>query len=290
VISVRDGAVVDRQARDIAATWVAFGLDPDRSALYRQSDVPEVCELTWLLGCVTPKGLLNRAHAYKAALDANRSARRTPDDGVTAGLYGYPLLMAADILGPRAGVVPVGLDQRQHVEIARDIAESFNGAYGPVLVLPEARIDPAVETIPGLDGRKMSKSYGNVIPLLAEPGDLRRAVMRIVTDSRPPSEPKDPAADPIFSIYRHVAPPAEVAAMADGYRLGGLGYGDAKKRLAEALEALVSEPRRRHRELLADPAELDRILASGAARVRERVTATIASVREATLGRRSTSS
>ena len=286
VIRVRDGATIDRHVRDVAATWLAFSLDPERCALYRQSDVPEVCELAWLLGCVTPKGLLNRAHAYKAAVDANDAAGREPDDGVSAGLYGYPLLMAADILGPGAAVVPVGLDQRQHVEIARDVAEAFNRGHGPILRVPEPLIDSAVQTIPGLDGRKMSKSYGNVIPLLADPAEIRRTVMRIVTDSRRPDEPKDPETDPIFALYRHVAPPADVAAMCDEYRRGGLGYGEAKKRLADALEDLVREPRRRHRELLADPAELDRVLGSGAARARERVTATVERVREASLGRR----
>ena len=180
---------------DLAATLIAFGLDPERTVLYRQSDVPEICELTWILGCVCPKGLLNRAHAYKAAVQENVAAGRDRDQGVGMGLFNYPILMAADILSHRADLVPVGSDQRQHVEIARDLAESFNRRYGPVLVVPEPAVDDRVMTIPGIDGRKMSKSYGNQITLCATPDEIRRQVSRIVTDSRSPSEPKDPDTD-----------------------------------------------------------------------------------------------
>jgi tryptophanyl-tRNA synthetase len=179
-------------SREVAAAWLTLGLDPTVSVLYRQSDVPEVCELAWLLGCVTAKGLLNRAHAYKAAIQDNRDQGLDDDAGVNAGLFTYPVLMAADILGHRADVVPVGSDQRQHVEITRDIATAFNAAFGPVLHLPDETVDEMAATIPGLDGRKMSKSYGNDLPVLAAPAELRARVMSIVTDSSGPKTPRTP--------------------------------------------------------------------------------------------------
>ena len=221
-----------------AATLIACGVAPERSILYRQSDMPEVCELTWILGCTCAKGLLNRAHAYKAATAANVALGREPDRGVNMGLFGYPLLMAADILIHRAEAVPVGRDQSQHVEIARDVAESFNRIYGPVLLVPELVVDERVMTIPGLDGRKMSKSYGNQIALSATPDEIRRRVARIVTDSRPPSEPKEP--DTILSLYRSVAPEADARDLERRYRAGGVGYGEAKALLTEAIERVVA--------------------------------------------------
>jgi len=264
--TVADRDELQRLTDEVVATWLALGLDPERDVFYRQSDVPEVFELAWILSCVTPKGLLNRAHAYKAAVDANKATGRTPDDGVSAGLFNYPMLMAADILLFDAAVVPVGADQAQHLEMTRDIAEAFNRTFGDTLTIPEALIDADVAIVPGLDGRKMSKSYGNIIPIFASPDDARKAVMRIVTDSRPPEEPKDPTTCNVFSIYKHVAPPDDVEAMAKRYRAGDVGYGEAKQRLADVLEDQLSAPRRRYEELLADRAAIDAVLAAGAER------------------------
>jgi tryptophanyl-tRNA synthetase len=271
---VREGTL------DLTATMIAFGLDTGRTILYRQSDLPEVCELAWILGCTCPKGLLNRAHAYKAAVADNLASGRDPEQGISMGLFGYPVLMAADILIHRAEAVPVGRDQRQHVEIARDLAESFNRAYGPVLVVPEPVIDERVMTIPGIDGRKMSKSYRNEIALAAAPDEIRRRVSRIVTDSRPAPEPKDP--DTILSLYRSVAPGAGVREMERRYRDGGIGYGEAKALLAEAIDRLLGPARERHAELMADPAGLREILADGAARARASAMPALRDVRAAT--------
>jgi len=281
LIDVRDPGALRAHTREIGAVWLAFGLDPQRTVLYRQSAAPEVCEVVWLVSCVTAKGTLNRAHAYKALLEANRRAGRDPDAGVSAGLFGYPLLMAADILAMGAEIVPVGRDQRQHVEVAREIARAFNAAYGDVLRVPEAVVDERVMTVPGLDGRKMSKSYGNVIPLMAEPDELRRCVMRIVTDSRPPEEPKDPVGDTIFELYRELAPDDAVLRLRERYLAGGLGYGEAKQGLFEVLEEVMRAPRARYRELMADPGELERVLAAGGEVARARADATLRRMREA---------
>jgi tryptophanyl-tRNA synthetase len=267
--------------REVGATWLACGLDPARSAVYRQSDVPEVFELAWLLSCVTPKGLLNRAHAYKAAVADNEAHGRDPDDGVNAGLYGYPVLMAADILAPAADLVPVGRDQEQHLEITRDVAGSFNARYGEVLTVPDAVVDDAVATITGTDGRKMSKSYGNVIPVLADPDDLRARIARIRTDSRRADEPKDPGTCAVYALYRHLAPPASVGTMRERYLTGGVGYAETKEALFGVVEERFREPRRRYAELVADPAQHDRVLSSGTGRARERAGATLAAVRAA---------
>lgn len=272
--------VIRDASLDLAATLIAFGLDPGRSILYRQSDVPEICELTWILGCVAQKGLLNRAHAYKAAVQANTAAGRDPDHGVGMGLFSYPVLMAADVLIHHAGLVPVGSDQRQHVEIARDLAESFNRAFGPVLTVPEAAIDAEVMTIPGLDGRKMSKSYGNQLTLRASAEEIRRWVSRIVTDSRLPSQPKEP--DTLLALYGQVATAAEAADLTRRYRDGGVGYAEAKALLAAAIEREIGPARQRHAQLMADPAGLRQTLADGAAQARTSAAATLEAVRAAT--------
>jgi tryptophanyl-tRNA synthetase len=287
--TMRDGAAMRRHTHELSATWLALGVDPRRMTLYRQSDLPEVYELTWVLACHAGKGLLNRAHAYTAAADANRSAGRPADQGVHAGLFAYPLLMAADILVLGAEVVPVGLDQRQHVEIAREIAAAFNAVHGPVLVSPQVRIDQRVATIPGLDGRKMSKSYGNTLPIFAEIDELRGLVARIVTDSRPRHEPKDPDSCRLFALYRHLAQPAAVAAMRARYLEGGLAYREVKAELVGLLEAAFGPARVAYQELLADPAELDRVLAAGAGRARERAAVVMERVRDATGLRAATS-
>jgi tryptophanyl-tRNA synthetase len=281
LIDVRDPDVLRARTREIAAVWLACGLDPERTVLYRQSDVPAISEAVSLLACVTPKGELNRAHAYKAMVDANRQAGRDPDAGVSAGLFGYPLLMAADILAIGAEIVPVGRDQRQHVEAAREIARAFNGAYGEVLRVPEALVNERVMTVPGLDGRKMSKSYDNVIPIMAEPDELRQRVMRIVTDSRRPEEPKDPEGDTVFGLYREFAGEDEVRALRSRYEAGGVGYAEAKALLFEVLEERLRAPRARYRELLEDPGELERVLAAGGAAARDRADATLARMRAA---------
>jgi tryptophanyl-tRNA synthetase len=271
---------VRERVLDLAATLIAFGLDTERNILYRQSDLPELCELTWILGCTCPKGLLNRAHAYKAAVADNEAHGRAADQGIGAGLFSYPVLMAADILAHRAEAVPVGRDQRQHVEIARDVAESFNRIYGPVLVVPEAVVDERVMTVPGLDGQKMSKSYGNQIPLSAAPDEIRRLVSRIVTDSRTPAEPKEP--DTILALYRSVAPEPDARDLERRYRAGGVGYAEAKAMLAEAIERLLAPARQRHAELMADPQGLKDILARGAARARASVAPVLQAARSVT--------
>jgi tryptophanyl-tRNA synthetase len=265
--TMRDAAAFKHAVYDLAATWLACGLDPQKVVFYRQSDVPEIFELTWIISTVTPKGLLNRAHAYKAAVDVNESAGNLPDDGVTMGLYNYPVLMAADILIADANFVPVGQDQRQHIEITRDIAVSFNAIFGETLVPPDALIRDEVATITGLDGRKMSKSYGNVLPLMADSKELRKAVMKIVTDSRAPEEPKDPDADNVYSIYKHFATPERLAEVRDLYLNGGLAYGKIKQELFETLDVRFADARARYNNLMADPTQIDAILADGAERM-----------------------
>lgn len=260
------------------ATWLALGLDPTNEVIYRQSDLPEVFELAWILSCVTPKGLLNRAHAYKAAVDENEDADRTSDHGISMGLFNYPVLMAADIIIVDANVVPVGEDQKQHVEIARDIAEVFNRSYGDVLVVPEPLTFPVVD---GPDGRKMSKSYGNVIPIFADAKAQKKLVMRIVTDSRSPEEPKDPKTDGLFLTFERFAAAADVEDVRRRYTEGGIGYGEVKERLAAVLESTFGPARDRYEELMADRSKIDEILAEGAERVRPVAKATLARVKRA---------
>jgi tryptophanyl-tRNA synthetase len=226
-------------------------------------------------------GLLNRAHAYKAAATANHAGGRPADHGVNAGVFAYPLLMAADILVLGAEIAPVGRDQKQHVEIAREVAAAFNAVHGPVLVSPEVRIDQRVATIPGLDGRKMSKSYGNTLPIFAEVDELRALVARIATDSLPPEAPKDPDSCRLFALYRHLAQPAAVAAMRARYLEGGIAYREVKEELVGLLDASFGPARVAYRRLLADPGELDRVLAAGAERARGRAAAVMERVRDA---------
>jgi tryptophanyl-tRNA synthetase len=282
LIKSDDAARIERSRLEIAATWLAAGLDPARVTFYRQSDIPEIPELTWFLTCVTAKGLLNRAHAYKAAVDKNAEAGEDPDAGVTAGLYMYPVLMAADILAFDAHKVPVGRDQIQHLEMARDIAQRFNHIYGrDFFVLPEVQIEEEVATLPGLDGRKMSKSYDNTIPLFAGGAKaLREAVMRIVTDSRAPGEPKDPDSSALYTIFRAFAGEAESAAFRQAL-LDGIGWGEAKQRLFERIESDVAPMRERYETLIARPAEIEAILRDGAAKARAIATPKLAAIREA---------
>jgi tryptophanyl-tRNA synthetase len=282
LIKSDDPARIARSRLEIAASWLACGLDPERVTFYRQSDIPEIPELTWLLTCVTAKGLLNRAHAYKAAVDRNVETGEDPDAGVNAGLYMYPVLMAADILAFDAHKVPVGRDQIQHLEMARDIAQRFNHIYGQdFFVLPEVQIEEQVATLPGLDGRKMSKSYDNTIPLFAGGARaLREAIMRIVTDSRLPGEPKDADSSALYPLFRAFASEPE----ADAFRQAleeGLGWGEAKQVLFDRIETDIAPMRERYDSLIAQPARIEEILQAGARKARAIATPKLAALRQA---------
>jgi tryptophanyl-tRNA synthetase len=271
---------VHRSTLEIAACWLAVGLDPERVLFYRQSDIPEVTELTWLLTCVTGKGLLNRAHAYKAAVDKNVAGGTDPDADVTAGLFMYPVLMAADILMFKAHKIPVGRDQVQHIEMARDIAQSFNHLYGEHLVLPEAAIDESVALLPGLDGRKMSKSYDNIIALFAPREQMRKQIAGIVTDSRAPGEPKEVEGSALFQIYQAFASPEEARQMRQAYAQG-ISWSDAKQLLFERIDREIAPMRERHDALIRNPAELEKVLSAGAAKARAIATPFMAELRSA---------
>jgi tryptophanyl-tRNA synthetase len=276
-----DPARVHRSTLEVAASWLACGLDPERVHFYRQSDLPEVTELTWLLMCVTAKGLLNRAHAYKAAVDANLEAGAEADAGIGAGLYAYPVLMAADILLFNAHKVPVGRDQVQHIEIARDLAQRFNHLYGgEYFTLPEAAIEESAAVLPGLDGRKMSKSYDNVIPLWGTSKALKEAVYSIVTNSQAPGEPKDTEGSALFLIYKAFASAEETAQLAADYA-AGIAWGEVKRRLYEHLEHELAPARDRSQSLITPPARLDEILAAGAERLRPQARELLARLRDA---------
>ena len=267
--TVQDAARLAQLTREVAATWLAMGLDPERVLFYRQSDIPEIFELAWALSCFTSKGWMNKAHAYKAAVDANRERGEADlDAGINMGVYGYPILMAADILAFDVDLVPVGKDQVQHVEIARDIAQRVNHVCGAeVLRLPAAKLEDHAAIVPGLDGRKMSKSYDNTIPLFVPPKQLKKIVSRIVTDSAPPEAPKDPDASTVFAIFRAIAPADAAAALAARLR-AGIGWGDAKTALYDQLEAALGPARVKYDVLMAAPEQLDALLAGGAARAR----------------------
>ncbi|MFO7191142.1 tryptophan--tRNA ligase [Thermocrispum agreste] len=285
VNAVHDPQQLQHNIRSVAATWLAAGLDPSRTVFYRQSDVPEIFELNWVLSCVTGKGLMNRAHAYKAARDRNIAAGKDPDDGVNMGLFNYPVLMAADILIMEANVVPVGKDQIQHVEYAADIAGSFNALYGEKysLTIPEALIPDAesAHTVPGLDGRKMSKSYDNTIPLFLPENKLKKLVRRIPTDSTPVEEPKDPDSSVVFQLFELFASADAVAETRKRLEEGGMGWGELKNQLFEVLNAELTPMRERYNELMASGSELDKVLAEGAERAREKASRVLKSVRSA---------
>ncbi len=269
LVKCHDPAVVHRSRLEVAATWLALGLDVENVIFYAQTDIPEILELTWMLTCVTAKGLMNRAHAYKAAVADNvADPDKDPDKGVFMGLFCYPILMAADILMFKASKIPVGKDQVQHLEMARDIAARFNYLYGEHFVLPEAVVDEKTAVLVGLDGRKMSKSYGNTIPLFEPEKTLRKLIMRIKTNSLPPEAPKDPDTCTLFQIYRAFADVEEAAAVRERYAQG-IGWGEMKQMLFEYLNARLSEPRQRYRELLEQPDHIEQILKRGAARARE---------------------
>src|SRR5215468_6302190 len=267
--SVTDRDELRRLTHEVAATWLACGLDPERVLFYRQSDIPEIFELAWLLACFTPKGWMNKAHAYKAKTAENEAAASPDlDAGIHMGIYTYPILMAADILLFEADLVPVGEDQKQHIEIARDIAQRINHSYGAELLkLPSALIDAGTAVVPGRDGRKMSKSYDNTIPLFAPPGTLRKLVNSIVTDSSPPDAPKYPASSVVFQIFEQFASPDAAVALRQRYR-EGISWGEAKAALLAVLEPQLTEPRERYQALIADPRRIDELLVLGRDRAR----------------------
>ncbi len=271
---------IQRSTLEIAATWLACGLDPERVTFYRQSDIPEIPELTWLLTCVTAKGVLNRAHAYKAALDRNSAAGNDPDADVSAGLFMYPVLMGADILMFNAHQVPVGRDQVQHIEMARDMGQRFNHLYGEHFTLPEAVIDDSVALLPGLDGRKMSKSYGNTIPLFVPRAKLQKLIASIVTDSRGPGEPKDTDNSSLFQIYRAFGSQEESDAMRKAFA-EGIGWADAKQLLFERIDSELAPKREHYEALLNDPAHIEQTLLAGAERARALSRPLMSKVRQA---------
>ena len=271
---------IQRSTLEIAACWLAAGLDPQKVYFYRQSDITEIPELTWLLTCVTGKGLLNRAHAYKAAVDKNTAAGTDPDADVTAGLFMYPVLMAADILMFKAHQIPVGRDQVQHIEMARDIAQSFNHLYGEHFIAPAAAIDESVALLPGLDGRKMSKSYDNVIGLFAPRDQLRRQIFSIVTDSRAPGEPKEAEGSALFQIYQAFASAQETAQLRKAFG-DGIAWSDAKQLLFDRIDREIAPMRDRYEALIRDPGEIERILVAGAKKARALAAPFIAELRHA---------
>ncbi len=269
LVKVQEPARVQRSTLEIAAAWLACGLDPSQVWFYRQSDIPEIPELTWLLTCVAGKGLLNRAHAYKAAVDRNRSEGADDDAGINAGLFMYPVLMAADILLFNAHKVPVGRDQVQHIEMARDFAQRFNHLYGEHFTLPEAVIEQHVATLPGLDGRKMSKSYDNTIELFAPREQLKKLIFSIVTDSGAPGEAKDADSSNVFQLYQAFANFEETVAMRQAFA-DGIAWGEAKQQLFERIDAELAPLRERYQTLIAHPGLIEQQLRDGAQRLRAR--------------------
>lgn len=271
---------VAQSSREIAATWLALGLDPENTYFYRQSDIPEITELSWVLTCSAAKGLMNRAHAYKAAVQANKEIGEDPDFGITMGLFSYPILMAADILTFNAHQVPVGRDQIQHVEMARDIAQRFNHHYGETFTLPEAVVDDHVAVLQGLDGRKMSKSYGNTIPLFGTPKQLQKAINKIKTNLLKPGESKDPDDSTVFQIWSAFADEAEREQMRLAFA-DGIAWGEAKKQLFERVNDELAPAREIYDRLMSNTEEVEAILKHGAERLRPQSTGLLEKVRHA---------
>ena len=279
LIKVSDPEQLNQLTHGIALAWMASGLDPEKTYFYRQSDVPEITELAWILSCVTEKGLLNRAHAYKAATDANKeSGKKDTDEGISMGLFSYPLLMACDILTPNATHVPVGKDQKQHLEIARDIAEKFNKKYGEVFNIPEAVINEE-KTVLGTDGRKMSKSYNNIVPILSSEKDLKKSIMSIVTNSQEPGEKKDWKDNTLFSIYSSFAADNQIKDMKHKYE-DGIGWGDAKNIVFNDLNDLIKPIRDKYLELESRKSDTEEILQTNAKEVRTHTQSPIKKVKE----------
>ncbi len=267
LIKAQDPERLHQSTKEIAAAWLALGLDTRKVVFYRQSDIPEIPQLTWLLTCMTAKGLMNRAHAYKGSVADNVAAGEDGDYAINMGLFSYPILMAADILMFNAQTIPVGRDQIQHVEMARDIAQRFNHRYGELFQLPAAQVDDNVAILQGLDGRKMSKSYGNTIPLFLAEKQLQKHINKIVTNLLEPGEPKDAETSTVFQIWRAFANEKQTAEMRVRFA-EGIGWGEAKKELYELLNEQLREPRERYNELLQDPARIENVLAEGAQKAR----------------------
>jgi tryptophanyl-tRNA synthetase len=280
LIKSNDPEQVRQSSKEIAAAWLALGLDTERAVFYRQSDVPEIMELTWVLSCNAAKGLMNRAHAYKAAVQANEEAGEDPDFGITMGLFSYPVLMSADILMFNARDIPVGKDQIQHVEMARDIAQRFNHHFGDVFTLPNAVIEDSVAVLQGLDGRKMSKSYGNTIPLFDTEKRLRKSINKIKTNLLEPGEPKDADDSTVFQIWEAFATPEQTAEMRVAFA-AGIGWGDAKKKLFELVNGELAPARERYRQLMEDPGFIEAELQEGAIKARKTAAITLQKVRDA---------
>ena len=280
LIKCQDPALVRQSTKEIAATWMALGLDTESATFYRQSDVPEITELSWVLTCVAAKGLMNRAHAYKDAAQKNIDAGEDADLAITMGLFSYPILMAADILTFNALKVPVGRDQTQHLEMARDIAQRFNHIYGETFVLPEAVVDDNVAVLGGLDGRKMSKSYGNTIPLFAKEKDMQKLINKIKTNLLEPGQPKDPNDSTVFQIWKAFATPEQTQYMRDQFA-AGIAWGQAKKELFALINDEVSAARTRYEELLANPDHIEATLQRGGIKARKEAAELLAKVRHA---------
>ena len=278
LIKNNDPELTHTSSFEIAASWLACGLDPEEVIFYRQSDIPHIMELSWILGCLTSKGLMNRSHAYKAAVAENK--KEDPDKGITIGLFNYPVLMAADILMFNADMVPVGQDQKQHVEMTRDIALRFNHHYGEVFTVPDVSIEESAGTLPGIDGRKMSKSYKNVIPIFLNKDDLRKRIMKIKTDSKEPGEPKEIDDSSIFNIYRAFADENLTKELTNKYE-EGIAWGEAKELLFELLEEKINPLRKNYEVLIDDKSGLEKILLSGAEKALDVSTPIINKVRKA---------
>jgi tryptophanyl-tRNA synthetase len=280
LIKCQDPDVVHQSTLEIAAAWLALGLDPETVTFYRQSDIPEIPELTWLLTCMTAKGLVNRAHAYKGAVQSNEENGDDADFGINMGLFSYPILMAADILMFNAHKIPVGRDQIQHIEMARDIAQRFNHHYGEHFVLPVAQVDNDMAVLQGLDGRKMSKSYGNTIPLFSTEKKLKKHINKIKTNLLEPGEPKNPDDSAVFQIWQAFATAEQTAEMRVEFA-NGIAWGEAKKQLFELINQQLDAPRAKYTELMANPAEVEAILRQGAEKARSQSTVLMSSLRQA---------
>lgn len=269
LIKNQDPKLLKQSTFEIAATWLACGLNPDKVVFYRQSDIPEIMELTWMLTCMSAKGLMNRAHAYKAIVQENeQNGKKDLEEGVTMGLFSYPILMAADIIMFKANKVPVGKDQIQHIEMARDMAQRFNHYYGDLLVLPQSVTSKSTSVLTGLDGRKMSKSYNNTIPLFLPEKKLRKMIMKIVTNSLEPGEPKDPDTSAVFQIYQAFAKTNEIENMRSKFA-DGIAWGQAKQELFEYINNEITDYREKYNELIENPDYVEKVLQEGAVKARK---------------------
>lgn len=282
--AMHDRATLRDNIYSVAATWLALGLNPEEGLFYKQSDIPEIFELSWVLSCFTPKGFMNRAHSYKDKVAKNQAEGIDEDSNINMGLYSYPCLMDADILMFKADIVPVGKDQKQHIEFSRDVANRFNAQYGKNLfTIPEPVIQKNTDVIPGLDGRKMSKSYDNTIEIFLDGKALKKKLGKIVTNSQGIEEAKDPDTCNVFALYKLFATPAECEALAVRYRAGGMGWGHAKAELQTVLERVFGDARVRYESLLADTTQIDKILAYGAVKARKQASLFMEEIRD-TLG------